>query len=232
MIHQLIFAHPKPGMSEQAFQDYWVKVHAVEYASKIPQIKRYLVDTRVPCGAEPDDPLFSGVAEIWLENEEEQLASLQCKEFLQGARVDEPRWAAYWQTLALDTTTHVIMDGPPISRDSNMVKWFILVKRTPGMPLHKFRSHALENHAIKTMSLPGLRRYYQCHVQDSCYSVGESPLDAVFILWFDNVSAIEAMWTSVEYREIVAPGLAEFVDPKYRHTMAAAEHWIIGPALR
>jgi EthD domain len=41
MIHQLIFAHPKPGMSEKDFQDYWVNVHAVNYASKIPQIKKY-----------------------------------------------------------------------------------------------------------------------------------------------------------------------------------------------
>ena len=48
MIHQLIFAHPKPGMSEQEFQDYWVDVHAVQYASKIPQIRKYLIDTRIP----------------------------------------------------------------------------------------------------------------------------------------------------------------------------------------
>ena len=99
MIHQLIFAHPKPGMTEAEFQRYWVEVHAVQYASKIPQIKRYLVDTRIPFGPEPDDPLFSGVAEIWLENEEEQLASLQSKEFLEGACLDEPRWAAFWRTI-------------------------------------------------------------------------------------------------------------------------------------
>jgi hypothetical protein len=70
MIHQLIFAHPKPGMSEKEFQDYWINVHAVKYAKKIPQIKRYLIDARIPFGLEPKAPLFSGFAENWLENED------------------------------------------------------------------------------------------------------------------------------------------------------------------
>ena len=119
MIHQLIFAHPRPGLSEEEFQQYWLEVHAVRYASRIPQIRRYLIDTRIPFGQEPEDPLWGGVAEIWLENEEEQLASLQSPEFLQGARIDEPRWAAFWRTLALDTDAHTLREGPAAtSRDS------------------------------------------------------------------------------------------------------------------
>jgi uncharacterized protein (TIGR02118 family) len=232
MIHQLIFAHPKPGMSEQAFQDYWLNVHAVEYASKIPQIQRYMVDTRIPCGPEPDDPLFSGVAEIWLENEEEQLASLQSKEFLEGARRDEPRWAAFWRTLCLDTTAHVVMEGPALSRNSTMVKLILLVKRRPGMPLQKFRRYALDSHASKVKALPGIRRYYQCHVRDGSYAVGEAPLDAAFMLWFDDVEAIERMWVSEEYKTSVEPDLLEFIEAKYLHTMAVTEHWIIGPEFR
>ena len=91
MIHQLIFASPKPGMSEQEFQDYWINVHAVKYASKIPQIKRYMIDARIPFEPESTEPLFSGVAEIWLKNEAEQLASLQTREFLEGARSHSAR---------------------------------------------------------------------------------------------------------------------------------------------
>ncbi|MCU7918380.1 MAG: EthD domain-containing protein [Candidatus Thiodiazotropha sp. (ex Dulcina madagascariensis)] len=232
MIHQLIFAHPKPGMSEPAFQDYWVNIHAVNYASKITQIRRYMVDTRVPCGPEPEDPLFSGVGEIWIENEEEQLASLQSKAFLEGARPDEPRWAAFWRTVVLDTTAHVMMEGPPLSRDASLVKLFVLVKRKPGMPLNDFRSYALETHAPKVLGLPGLRRYYQCHVRDGCYTIGETLLDAAFMLWFDDVAAIERMWESPEYKQLVEPDLSEFTELKYIHTMATEEHWVIGPAFR
>lgn len=66
MIHQLIFTHPKPGMSEKEFQDYWINVHAVKYASK----KGDLIDARITFGTEPKDPLFSSFAEIWLENKD------------------------------------------------------------------------------------------------------------------------------------------------------------------
>ena len=52
---------------------------------------------RARCHGETGDPLWSGVAEIWLANEEEQLASLQTPEFLKGARADEPKWAAFWR---------------------------------------------------------------------------------------------------------------------------------------
>jgi hypothetical protein len=191
MIHQLIFAHPKPGMTEKEFQNYWVNFHAVYYASKIPQIKRYLIDTRIPFGQEPEDPLFSGVAEIWLENEQEQLASLQTKEFLAGARLDEPNWAAFWRTVVLDTTTHVLMEGEPLQKDSTMVKVFALVKRKAGMPLEEFRKYSLEVHAPKDLKLPGLRRYLQCHVRDSFYAIGESILDCVSQLWFDDIQSLE-----------------------------------------
>jgi uncharacterized protein (TIGR02118 family) len=231
MIHQLIFAHPKPGMSEQDFQRYWVEVHAVQYASKIAQIKRYLIDTRIPFGSEPDDPLFSGVAEIWLENEAEQLASLQSREFLEGARLDEPRWAAFWRTVVLDTNTHVLREGEPGPQDTSMVKLFALVKRKAGMPLEAFRKYSLEVHAPLDLQLPGLRRYVQCHVRDAFYSVGEAILDSVSQLWFDDLAAIEHMMASPEY-QAASQDLANFIELKYAHTFVTQEHWIIGPESR
>ncbi|PSB03204.1 EthD domain-containing protein [Merismopedia glauca] len=231
MIHQLIFAHPKPGMSEKDFQDYWVNVHAVNYASKIPQIKGYLIDTRIPVEPEPADPLFSGVAEIWLNNETEQLASLQTPEFLQGARLDEPKWAAFWRTVVLDTDSHILLEGEPQKKDSNMVKIFAMVKRKEGMSLEDFRKYSLDIHAAKDLKLPGLRRYVQCHVRDSYYSIGEAILDCVSILWFDSVQAIEEMKLSPEYQESTAD-LENFIEMKYAHSFLANEHWIIGPEFR
>lgn len=115
MIHQFIFAAPKPGMTADEFQNYWVHVHAVKFASRIPQIKRYLVDTRIEFDGDTGSPPLphQGIAEIWLENEEEQLASLQTEEFIQGARADEPNWAAFWLAIGVDTTAHEIVPGTP-----------------------------------------------------------------------------------------------------------------------
>ena len=231
MIHQLIFAHPRPGMSEKDFQDYWINVHAVNYASKIPQIRRYLIDSRIPFGEEPEDPLFSGVAEIWLENEAEQIASLQSKEFLEGARRDEPNWVAFWRTVALDTTAHILMEEP-LHRDSSMVKLLIMVKRKAGMPLAEFRDKMLKNHAAKVMKLPHLRGYLQCHVRDSFYAIGESLLDCVSQLWFDDLPSLEKACNSTEYQDLILPEFEHLFEAQYIHTMVTTETWIIGPEFR
>lgn len=232
MIHQLIFAHPRPGMSEVDFQNYWINFHAVHYASKIPQIKRYLIDSRIPFAPEPADPLFSGVAEIWLENETEQIASLQSKEFLAGARLDEPNWAAFWRTVVLDTTAHVLLEEKPPQRDSKAIKLLVMAKRKAGMPLDEFRAAMLADMAGKVIKLPGLRRYLQCHVRDGFYAIGEAILDCVSQLWFDDLTALEAALSSPEYKGLVIPECDRLFEGKYIHQMVTTETWIIGPDFR
>jgi hypothetical protein len=231
MIHQFIFAYPRPGMTEVEFQRYWVEVHAVRYASKIPQIRKYLVDTRIARPGETGDPLWCGVAEIWLENEKEQLESLQSKEFLQGARLDEPKWAAFWRTVVLDTTAYPLRPGPPESRDSHMAKLLVLSKRRQGLSLDAFRSCCLGAHAAKVMELPGLRGYAQGHVRDTFYAVGEAVLDCVEQLWFDNVDAVFAARASVQ-QDMVNADYRLFTEERYIHHMLVKEHWIIGPEPR
>jgi uncharacterized protein (TIGR02118 family) len=231
MIHQFIFAYPRPGMTEAEFQRYWLEVHAVQFASKIPQIRRYLIDTRIALPGESGDPLWCGVAEIWLMNEKEQIESLQSKEFLEGARRDEPNWAAFWRTVGLDTTAHELLAGPPESRDSSMVKLLVLSKRKEGLPLEGFRSYCLGAHASKVAELPGLRRYQQGIVRDGFYAIGEAVLDCVEQLWFDNLDDALAAQRSVQ-QDIVNADYRLFAEERYIHRMLVREHWIIGPEFR
>ena len=228
MIHQLIFAYPKPGMSEEEFQRYWLEIHAPRYAAKIKQIKRYKIDTRIPLDTDDSEPLWSGVAEIWLENEEEQLASLQSKEFLQGARLDEPNWAAFWRTVVLDTDAHVVREAP---EHTDGVKLIVLVKRKEGLPLAEFRERSLGKHAELVAELPGLRGYLQGFTRDGAYAVGEAVLDAAYQLWFDDVDALSSALSSPEFRR-VEEDLRSFVEERYIHQMVTREHWIIGPGSR
>ena len=230
MIHQLIFAAPKPGMTEEEFQQYWLKVHAVSFASKIPQIRKYLVDTRIPFWQDEDEPLWSGVAEIWLRNGQEQLESLQTPEFLEGARLDEPKWAAFWRTVVLDTDAHEVVAGPELAPETG-VKLIVLVKRKEGLPLQDFRSRALGTYADLVRRVPGLRRYLQCHTVDGAYGIGEAVLDAAFLLWFDDEEALSSALASPEFAKVQAD-LESFVEPRYIHRMVVKENWIIGPESR
>lgn len=231
MIHQLIFAAPRPGMSEKEFQDYWLDVHAVQYASKIPQIRRYKIDTRIPLGTDTGEPLWSGVAEIWLENEQEQLASLQTDEFLQGARLDEPRWAAFWRSVVIDTDAHVVLAPPRFEGSSTGVKLLRLVKRAEGLPLADFRARSLTTYPGLLGKVPGLRGYIQGHTRDGAYGVGEALLDAVHQLWFDDTDALRAALASPEFSR-AEEELAGLIETRYDHTLVTREHWVIGPDAR
>ncbi|MCC7370199.1 MAG: EthD domain-containing protein [Chloroflexi bacterium] len=229
MIHQFIFAAPKPGMTEQQFQDYWINVHAVKYASKIPQIKQYSVAARLPFGDESREPLWSGLAEIWLANDEDQIASLQTPEFLEGARKDEPNWAAFWRSVVVDTEAHIFKDGGGLDAVKDCVKIVGLVKRKHGMTVEEFRRHAAEVHAPMDLKLPGIRRYGQYYTRDGAYSICEPPFDAVACLWFDNAEAVKAAFASEQYRTVNGPDVPNFIHMQYRHIFLMKEHWTIGP---
>ena len=224
MIHQLIFAAPRPGMTTEEFQRYWVEVHAVRYASKIPQIKKYKVDTTVAM-AELGTPRWDGVAEIWLANEADQLASMQTEEFLQGARPDEPKWAAFWQTVVLDTDPYEVIAPAPSAAGVKLIR---LVKRKEGMRLAEFRERSIGKYAKLVADIPGLRGYLQGHTRDGAYGVGEAVLDAAHQLWFDDVDAVRTAFASPEYGR-AEDELGSLVERRYLHELLTEEHWVIGP---
>lgn len=231
MIHQMIFAAPRPGMTVQEFHRYWLEVHAVQYASKITQITRYKVDTTIEFGRPEGAPPWKGVAEIWI-RAEDQLKSMQSEEFLQGARLDEPRWAAFWSTVAMDTDAHVLLEPPVLEADdSSSVKIIRLVKRREGVSLKDFRDRSLGSYAALAGKVPGLRGYLQNHAVDGMYAVGEAVLDGAHQLWFDNVDDLSAALASPEFRA-AEDELSSFVEARYLHELVVREHWIIGPEYR
>jgi len=230
MIHQFIFAGPKPGMTEAEFQHYWLRVHAVNYASKIKQIKKYMIGTRTDYfGDAGTEPMFGGIAEIWIENEQTQLESLQSPEFLDGARLDEPNWAAFWKTLVLDTDTHDL--GGSADPAAEGFKLVTLYRRKEGVDVETFRRHALGPHADQTRAVPGLRRACFCTTRDSWYGFGEPRFDMVALLWFDSAEALAEAAKTPAWQACAADR-ASFVAEKHLFSMAVAEHWVIGPEPR
>lgn len=229
MIHQFIFAAPKPGMTEQEFQDYWINVHAVKYASKIPQIKQYSVSARLPFGDESKEPLWSGLADIWLENDADQIASLMSPELIDGARKDEPNWAAFWRTVVVDTEARIFKDGGGLEAVKDGVKLVALIKRKPGMTVEAFRRHAAEVHAPMDLALPGIRRLGYYFTRDGAYTVCEPGFDGVACLWFDSPAAAQAAMQSDQHLKTNLADLPNFLEMKYLHVFLMKEHWTIGP---
>lgn len=222
IIHQYIFAGPKPGLSAAAFQSYWLNFHAVDFAAKIPQIKRYLVATRENVEASLQMDFFQGIAEIWLQNDEEQIASLQTPEFLQGARADEPRWAAFWQTFVLDTESTVVKEGGQPGQE--FVNLYVLAKRKPQMELGEFEK-AIQGHGSAAGAAN--RAMQRCTVglaRKCLYGFGEPRFDGIEVWSFDT--AAEAG------KALAGMGAWGFADARYIYGMVAKEHWIIRPGSR
>jgi EthD domain-containing protein len=230
MIHQHIFASPKPGLSEAEFQRYWLEVHAIKFASKIKQIKKYKICTRLDWAGEQQPPLWNAFAEIWLNNEQEQLESLQSPEFLQGARLDEPSWAAFWNTQVLDCDTVTLLDTIGEAPPAASVKLVALRKRKPGLSVEDYRTEHLEVQAPLAQDLPGLLRHDVCFTRDSWYAVGEPRFDSVTHFWFEDLAALDRLAAAPSHPALGANGRC--FDPKYNFQMATKEHWIIGPAAR
>lgn len=191
MIHQVIFAAPRPGWSASEFQEYWLKKHS-RIAGKIPQILAYSItafDTALDWPAESASP-FKGCAEIILRNEAEQLASLESPEFIDGARRDEPHWAAFWLTLALDTARTTVM--APQLEPGDRFKLFVLLKRKEGQGLAAFQRAWTEEHSQVAARLPGLQGYQRLQSTPGGYTLGEPRFDGVEALWFSSLEEARA----------------------------------------
>lgn len=221
MIHQLIFANPKPGMTVKEFQDYWVNVHAVQFAGKISQIKKYIVNRILPL-SDKIEPQFHGMAEIWMENEEEQLQSLLSDEFIKGARADEPNWAAFWETVELDTYSYdkVLCDAEP------EYKLLLLMKRLEGLPLEIFRAQLLEKIAGLFGEEESIKQLTISIVKDNFYSVGESSFDAAIHIWCDSMGAVRSLLDKEGFRTAYS-GLKKIVNEKYLYQFLCQENRIL-----
>lgn len=230
MIHQFIFAGPKPGLSAAAFTSYWINFHAVDYAAKIPQIRQYLVADRLPATTARDAPShFQGVAEIWLKDAADQVASLQTPEFLQGARADEPRWAAFWQTFALDTDAHVLSEYSGSGPLPEFVKLYVFLKRKPDLALGYFRRQLVADRAGIALRFK-LDRHLVGFARDGLYGFGEPAFDAIEVLSLRDHATVTALLADQSFAGALTA--RAYVHDTYAFNFIAREHWIIRPGQR
>ena len=228
MIHQHIYAAAKPGMTEEAFQDYWLNLHAVRFAVHIPQIAKYKLNLRLPCSIDPN-PIWGGCAEIWLRNDKEQLASMQTPEFLDGARLDEPNWAAFWMTAVLDCTTTAMIDGD-VPKDA--VKLLVMSKRDLSLDVATYRQRRTDELKGGLGAIPGLLRCDLAFAREGLYAVGESRFDEVTHFWFASVGAAEVAFASAARTVMLPMETGGALNPKQVFPMLSKEHWLIGPEER
>ena len=219
MIHQHILAAPRPGLSEAEFQDYWRFVHALKFARKIPQIRKYKVNSKIDIPGQIRKIEYSGIAEIWLDNEEAQAASIKTPEFLDGALHDEPNWAASWQTIGLDTDAHETMGDDPSDGEFPEYKIMLFHKKKRDMSVENFRKLYLNDYVkmIQAANIPNLVRILNCLSKERLYEGGGAPpFDAVTHLSANSMLELKSM--------VASPELQAFLDPEHG---GLSEWWVL-----
>ena len=233
MIHQHILAAPRPGLSEEAFQDYWRYQHALKYARKIPQVTQYKIGSRMSIEGQEKEINYSGIAEVWLESDKAQAESLKSPEYLNGALRDEPTWAASWQTLVIDTDAKETLGKDISDRDFPEYKLLLCLKKRRDLDLEEFRSRYIKDHAnkIKDAKIPQLTRVLHCLTRERFYSseMQAPAFDAITHLSTKSRDDLQDMLISKEFQELLNPELEGLSEWWGVVSLAVRSEWIVGP---
>ena len=214
MVKMVVFFKRKPGMSVEAFQNYWRATHA-GIVVKMPGIRKYVQSHTLLSGYRKGEPAYDGIAEVWFDDTQVMRAVTQTAEY--GAvRADEPNFIDLSTMGSIITEEHVIKDGPiPL----NGVKNVEFVTHKPVMSIEAFQQYWREVHGPLGAAIPVVRRYVQSHTRRTIYDRGRTPIyDGVASTWFDDTQAMRVSATTPEYARVradepnfIAPGQLPFI---------------------
>ncbi len=207
MVKLMSFFKRKQGMSVETFQAYWRTKHA-EVVVKLPGIRRYVQSHTLLSGYRKGEPVYDGVAEVWVDDTQVMRAQAGTPEYA-AVRADETNFMDVSSMGSIITEEHVIKDGEiPL----NAVKNMEFVTHKPDMPIEAFQKHWRNIHGPLGAAIPVVQRYVQSHTRLAVYKAGKTPVyDGVAITWFDDTQAMRTSATLVEY-ETTRADETNFID--------------------
>jgi len=174
----------KSSISDEQFHSHWRGIHA-ELALRIKSFRRYVQSHRIPdANASFRQAPYYGAAELWYDDLATAVGMRTNPQYLEGAYLDEPNFIDQSALKWLATTENVVVAGPPIAKNTSLVKGLFLVKRKPGLSVTEFQDYWRNNHAPLVPRTPHLVRYVQCHALPETYESEYPPaFDGVAELW-------------------------------------------------
>jgi len=195
MIKIISVVKRRADMEVDAFQNYWLNVHA-DIVLRVPGIRRYVQSHTLIAGYRKGEPAADGIAELWLDDSD-ALHALEDTPELAAASADHAEFIAPDSRRQIVTVEHVIKDGAIPNR---AVKNIEFVKKKPGMPVDAFQRYWKTVHGPLGAAIAPIRRYVQSHTVVAAYRDGQTPpLDGAALTWFDDTNAMRAAARSPEY---------------------------------
>lgn len=211
MIKGIATAARRADFEEAAFHQYWKTVHG-PLALQMSNLRRYVQSHRLsqPLPGFEQVP-YDGVAEVWFDTLDELVNLPQNPQYQAGAQADEPKFLDMSKLAFMATREHVVIEGPPMSRDTNWIKAVFLLKRRPDLSVGQFQDYWLNGHAPQIPLDMGVLRYVQCHVLPETYAHGAPVFDGMAELWFENMDSFMAYWLSPRIQQIFGDDAPRFL---------------------
>lgn len=223
MINVISFVRRKPGMTLDAFTEYWRTIHA-DAVRRVPEIRRYVQSQTIAAGYAKGEPLCDGIAEIWYDDPA-AMHRAAGSPAAAAALADDDNFLDMSRFATIVTDEVVQKNGAP---DPAMKKIVEVVTRKPGTDPAAFHRYWSEIHGPLAAKIPQLRRYVQCHVRPSAYRDGRIPIyDGVAETWFDSTDAMRASARTAEYAATRADE-PNFIDATRLAFIITTERVIIG----
>lgn len=197
----------KPGMSIEAFTEYWRTTHA-EAVMKVPNLKRYVQSQTIESAYRIGEPVYDGFAELWYED----IASMRraADSAVSAAALNDDINFIDMSSFANVLTDEIVQKEGP--RDPSMLKIATFLFRKPGLEIEPFQRYWREKHGPLAAKIPQLRRYVQSHARPSSYRDGRTPaFDGVAEVWLDDIQAARESAKTAEYAAVRADEL-NFLD--------------------
>lgn len=215
MIKMLVSARKKPGMTDQAYSDYWginhgalVRVHGQDMGFR-RYIQTHLTDLVMPpalVGTEGPDTHKNGQAELWWDSIEAMLATGETPEGQAASLLfeeDEKRFCDVGNLSAFLAVETVLVDTDPDARYAEGAgpKLMVELWRRPDAPSY---AAWLDEHRVFIDRWAGeakaLRYIVNCPLDDERFNFaharGWKPApDAVIELWFASDGDLRAAMT-------------------------------------
>ncbi|MEQ8234455.1 MAG: EthD domain-containing protein [Gammaproteobacteria bacterium] len=228
MIKGIALVTRKPGMPDDEFHRYWREVHG-PIATAITGLRRYVQSHRSTHDFPGFECPYDGVAELWFDDLATLAALPDDPAYINGAQADEPNFIDTSKLVFLATREHVFIEGPPIARDTPLIKAVFLIRRRPDLSVAEFQDYWINGHAPQIPRDAGILRYVQCHQAPETYADGVPAYDGVAELSFADFAAFDAYWSSERIQAIFAADAPRFLDAANSTAFLAEETRVIWP---
>jgi uncharacterized protein (TIGR02118 family) len=222
MVKQVVFFKRKPGMTVEAFQEYWRTTHA-DIIVRLPGIRRYVQSHTLLSGYKKGEPAYDGVAEVCFDDTQAMKTLAESPEYA-DVLADEPNFIDASSNGSIITDEHVIKAGPI---PQNGIKSIDFINRKTAMSSDDFFRYWLEEHGALCAAAEPMRRYVQNHTRRSIYDSGRTPLyDGVAMIWFDDTQALRAAAATPEFERLRAD-VGNFIAQDKSSFLLTREHVIL-----